>query len=51
MKRVTILLSVLVAFSMLLSACGTPTAAPATQPPATQPPATAVRHRCLPAPQ
>jgi peptide/nickel transport system substrate-binding protein len=42
MKRVTILLSVLVAFSMLLSACGTPTAAPATQPPATQPPATAV---------
>jgi peptide/nickel transport system substrate-binding protein len=42
MKRVTILLSVLVAFSMLLSACGTPTAAPATSAPATQPPATAV---------
>jgi len=41
MKRLTIILSALVAFSMLLSSCGTPTAAP-TVAPATQPPATAV---------
>lgn len=41
MKRITYVLSILVAFSMLLSACGgaTPTVATGTQPPATEPPA------------
>jgi peptide/nickel transport system substrate-binding protein len=51
MKRTTILLSVLAALSMLLSACGsaTPTAAPATTVPPTVVPATAVPPTASPA--
>jgi branched-chain amino acid transport system substrate-binding protein len=41
MKRLTFILSVLVAVSILLAACATPTAAPATAAPATAAPATA----------
>jgi len=46
MKRITILLSVLVAFSMLLSACGT--AATATKAPATAAPVEAPTVACVP---
>jgi peptide/nickel transport system substrate-binding protein len=51
MKRTTLFLSIIVALSMLLSACGTttPTAAPATAAPATTVPATAVPPTASPA--
>jgi branched-chain amino acid transport system substrate-binding protein len=50
MKRLTVILSVLMAASMLLAACGTtPTAAPATAAPATAAPATAAPATAAPA--